>query len=115
MPRVKRGTKLRKRHKKIINLAEGYFGRRKNCFQLSVDAVEHAWKYAFVGRKQRKRDFRRLWIQRINAAARNSGVSYSKLMQMLKAANIEIDRKMLAHLAVNDPKAFEHIVQSART
>lgn len=115
MARVKRGTKAKNRRKKIMDRAEGFSGRRKNCFTVATTAVDHALVYAYVGRKRRKRDFRRLWIQRINAAARKSGTTYSRLMDMLKTAEIEIDRKMLAHLAVSDPRAFEEIVSVAKS
>jgi large subunit ribosomal protein L20 len=114
MARVKRGTKARRRRKRILNQAEGFYGRRKNAFTVAKPAVEHKWVYAYVGRKQRKRNLRSLWIQRINAAARGLGVTYSKLVPMLEKAKIEIDRKMLAHLAVTDPEAFGQIVAAAK-
>jgi large subunit ribosomal protein L20 len=114
MPRVKRGFKARRRRKKVLDRAEGFYGRRKSSFTIATEAVDHAHIYAFVGRKQRKRNFRRLWIQRINAAARRSGLVYSRLMHMLKDADIQIDRKMLAHLAVTDPPAFDRIVADAK-
>ena len=91
MARVKRGTKARARRKRTMNVAEGFRGRRKNCFTLATVAVDKALQYAYVGRKQRKRNFRSLWVERINAAARSCGVSYSKLVPMLKKAGIEID------------------------
>ncbi len=115
MARVKRGTKARRRRKRIMDRAEGFYGRRKNCFTIATAAVDHANQYAYVGRKRRKRDFRRLWIQRINAAARLQGTTYSRLIQGLKLAEVEVDRKMLAHLAVTDPKAFEKIVSVAKS
>lgn len=114
MARVKRGTKARKRRKRAINMAEGYQGRRKSSYTIVQMAVDHALKYAYVGRKQKKRNFRALWIQRINAAARMAGVSYSKLMLLLKKAQIDLDRKALAEIAVSDPKMFERIVATAK-
>ncbi len=114
MARAKRGTKARRRRKRILNIAEGFYGRRKNCFTIATVAVDHALQYAYVGRKQRKRDFRGLWIQRINAQARSLGLSYSKLVAMLKGAGIFIDRKILADIAVKDPKGFEKIVSTAK-
>ncbi|MFH1017450.1 MAG: 50S ribosomal protein L20 [Pseudomonadota bacterium] len=115
MARVKRGTKARTRRKKILDRAEGFQGRRRNCYTIAKVAVDHALAYAYVGRKQRKRNFRALWIQRINAACRQLGLSYSKLVPLLKKAEIEIDRKMLAHLAVTDRKAFDQIVATAKS
>jgi large subunit ribosomal protein L20 len=114
MARVKRGTKARARRKRILDRAEGFYGRRKNCYTIAKVAVDHALVYAYVGRKQRKRNFRSLWIQRINAAARKAGLTYSKLIPLLQKAQITIDRKMLAHLAVNDPKGFEQIMAAAK-
>lgn len=114
MARVKRGTKARRRRKRTLKAAEGFRGRRKNCFTLATVAVDRSLQYAFVGRKQRKRTFRRIWVERINAAARACGVTYSKLMPMLKKAGIEIDRKVLAEIAVADPKGFEQIVATAK-
>ena len=114
MARVKRGPKARRRRKATMNMAEGYSGRRKNCFTISTQAVEHALAYAYVGRKQKKRDFRALWVQRINAAARKCGVSYSKLIPMLQKAKIELDRKSLAHIAASDFDSFSKIVSAAK-
>jgi large subunit ribosomal protein L20 len=114
MARVKRGTKARARRKRVMNRAEGFRGRRKNNFTLATNAVDKALQYAFVGRKQRKRNLRRLWVERLNAASRACGVTYSKLIPMLKKAGIEIDRKILAEIAVVDPKGFEKIVASAK-
>ena len=114
MARVKRGTKARRRRKRTMELAEGFRGRRKNCFTLATVAVDHSLTYAYVGRKQKKRDFRTVWIERINAAARMCGVTYSKLVPMLKKAGIEIDRKILAEIAVSGPKGFAQIVASAK-
>lgn len=115
MARVKRGPKARRRRKRVLNRAEGYSGRRKNCFTIATTAVDHAMQYAYVGRKQRKRNFRRLWIQRINAAARGFGMSYSKLMNGLKKSGADIDRKILAEIAVSDLKGFEKIVSVAKS
>ena len=114
MPRVKRGFKANRRRKKLMDRAEGFRGRRKNCYSLAAIAVEKALDNAFKGRKNRKRDFRRLWIQRINAAARNFGLSYSKLIPLLKKSGIELNRKILADIAVKDPKGFEDIVNTAK-
>ncbi|HLG21111.1 MAG TPA: 50S ribosomal protein L20 [Bdellovibrionota bacterium] len=114
MARVKRGPKARRRRKRVMNMAEGYYGRKKNCFTIATMAVDHALQYAYVGRRQRKRNFRALWIQRINAAARACGTTYSKLVPLLKKAEIEIDRKILANLAVTNPKAFAAIVEKAK-
>jgi large subunit ribosomal protein L20 len=114
MPRVKRGVTARARHKKVLALAKGFRGRRKNVFRVAKQAVMKAGQYAYRDRRARKRVFRRLWIARINAAARASGVTYSKFMAGLKKASIDIDRKMLAEMAVNDPAAFGSIVEKAR-
>ena len=108
--RVKRGTVSRRRHNKIKKLAKGFLGRRKNCFRQAKDAVEKGLAHAFAGRKQRKRQLRNLWIIRINAAAREHGISYSKLICGLTKAGIQIDRKVLADLALNNPDAFTEIV-----
>ena len=114
MPRVKRGTKARTRRKRTMEIAEGFRGRRKNCFTLATVAVDKSLAYAYVGRKQRKRNFRALWVERINAAARTCGVTYSKLVPMLRKAGIEIDRKILAEIAVSDPKGFQQIITTAK-
>ncbi|MBO7380469.1 MAG: 50S ribosomal protein L20, partial [Neisseriaceae bacterium] len=100
MPRVKRGVTARARHKKVLALAKGYRGRRKNVYRVAKQAVMKAGQYAYRDRRQRKRQFRRLWIARINAAARQYGLSYSKFMNGLKKAAVEIDRKVLADIAV---------------
>ena len=113
MPRVKRGVTARARHKKILALAKGYRGRRSKVFRIANQAVMRAGQYAYRDRRNRKRVFRRLWIARINAAARENGTTYSRLMADLKAAEIEVDRKMLADLAVRDPKAFGQLVANA--
>ena len=114
MPRVKRGVTARARHKKILALAKGYRGRRKNVFRIAKQAVMKAGQYAYRDRRTRKRVFRALWIARINAAARGLGITYSKFMAGLKKASIDIDRKMLAELAVNDPAAFGSIVAKVK-
>ncbi len=114
MPRVKRGVVARARHKKILALAKGYRGRRKNVFRIAKQAVMKAGQYAYRDRRTRKRVFRQLWIARINAAARGLGITYSRFMAGLKKASIEVDRKMLAELAVNDPAAFGSIVDKVK-
>lgn len=114
MPRVKRGVTARARHKKVLNLAKGYRGRRKNVYRIAKQAVMKAGQYAYRDRRQRKRQFRTLWIARINAAARECGLSYSKFMNGLKRAAIEVDRKVLADLAVFDKVAFSHFVEQAK-
>ena len=114
MPRVRRGFKARRRHNRILKLAKGYRGAHGRLFRSAVEAVERALCYAYRDRKQRKRAFRRLWIVRINAAARQNGVSYSKLMHQLKVAGIELDRRVLADLAANDPTAFTSLVEASR-
>ena len=114
MSRVKRGVTARARHKKVLALAKGYRGRRKNVYRVAKQAVMKAGQYAYRDRRQRKRQFRRLWIARINAAARIYGLSYSKFMNGLKRSAIEVDRKVLADLAVFDIKAFEQLVEKAK-
>ncbi|MCX7897628.1 MAG: 50S ribosomal protein L20 [Rhodocyclaceae bacterium] len=114
MPRVKRGVTARARHKKVIAQAKGYRGRRKNVFRVAKQAVMKAGQYQYRDRRQRKRQFRALWIARINAAARELGMKYSTLMNGLKKAAIEIDRKVLADLAVTDKAAFAKIAEAAK-
>jgi large subunit ribosomal protein L20 len=114
MPRVKRGVTARARHKKLLAQAKGYTGRRKSVFRVANQAVMKAGQYAYRDRRQRKRQFRGLWIARINAAARECGMSYSLFMNGLKRAAIEIDRKVLADLAVLDKPAFARIAEQAR-
>lgn len=114
MPRVKRGVTARARHKKVIALAKGYRGRRKNVYRIAKQAVMKAGQYAYRDRRQRKRQFRQLWIARINAGARQNGLSYSKFMNGLKRAAIELDRKVLADLAVFDKAAFAQLVEKAK-
>ncbi len=115
MPRVKRGVQAHARHKKVIAQAKGYRGRRKNVYRVAVQAVTKAGQYAYRDRRQKKRQFRTLWIARINAAARLNGLSYSRFMNGLSKAEIEVDRKMLAELAVNDATAFSHLAEQAKT
>jgi len=115
MPRVKRGVASKRRHNRILNEAKGYYGTRKNLIKTAREAVEKGWKYAYRDRKQRKRVFRSLWIARINAAAREHGLSYSRMMSGLKQANVEIDRKVLAQLAVSDPKTFSELAELAKS
>ena len=115
MPRVKRGVTARKRRNRILNEAKGYYGARSKLFKTAREAVEHGWRYAYRDRKQRKRTFRALWITRINAAARENGLSYSRLINGLKLANVEVDRKILAQLAVTDPQAFGALADLAKS
>lgn len=115
MPRVKRGTVARKRHKKILKLAKGYFGAKSKLFRPANQQVLKSLSYSYAHRKQRKRDFRKLWIARINAAARMNGLSYSSFISGLKRAGIEVNRKMLADLAVNDAKAFSELANIAKS
>jgi len=114
MPRVKRGTKARKRRKKVLKLAKGFIGSRSKLYRPANQAVMKALSYAYRDRRNKKRNFRRLWITRINAAARKDGLSYSRFINGLKQADIEIDRKMLADLAVNDENAFTELVNVAK-
>jgi large subunit ribosomal protein L20 len=107
--RIKRGFKARRRRKKVLNLAKGFRGGRSKLFRTAADSVDKALMYAYRDRRQRKRDFRRLWIARINAAARMNDLSYSKFIHGLKTAGVELDRKVLAELAVSDPSAFSQI------
>jgi len=113
MARVKTARKTRKKHKKVLKNAKGYFGAKSIRFRNANQAVLKSMSYAYVGRKDKKSDFRKLWITRINAGARQNGTTYSKLMAGLKKANISINRKMLAELAVNDSKAFAELVKAA--
>lgn len=114
MARVKTAKITRKRHKKIMKLAKGYFGAKHYRFRNANQAVLKSLSYAYVGRKDKKSNFRKLWIARINAAARMNGTTYSKLIAGLKKANVTINRKMLAEIAVSDPKAFTEIVNTAK-
>ena len=114
MARVKRAVNSRKNHKKVLKLAKGYYGGKSKLFKTANESVIRALRNAYVGRKLKKRDYRRLWIARINAAARMNGTTYSKLIAGLKKANVTINRKMLAELAVTDPKAFTEIAEVAK-
>jgi large subunit ribosomal protein L20 len=114
MPRVKRGSKRREKRKKLLSLAKGYFLNKGKLYRAAKEAVDRAGNFAYVGRRNKKRDFRRLWIIRINAAARLHDVSYSQFIAGLKRAGIELDRKSLADLAVKDPQAFGKLVESAK-
>ena len=114
MPRVKRGNKRRLKRKKLLTLAKGYFLNKGKLYRAAKEAVDRAGNFAYVGRKQKKRDFRRLWIIRINAAARLHDMSYSQFMAGLKRAGVALDRKSLADLAATDPGAFRALVDSAR-
>jgi large subunit ribosomal protein L20 len=114
MPRVKRGTVRRAKRKKLLSRAKGYYANKSKLYRAAKESVDTALKYAFVGRRNKKRDFRRLWVVRINAAARECGTTYREFMHGLKLANIALDRKHLADLAVADPKAFAVVVDQAR-
>ena len=114
MPRVKRGTKRNDRRKKILKRASGYFLTKSKLYQAAQEAVERGLKFAYSGRKQKKRQYRSLWIVRINAAAKINGISYSQLIHGLKAAGVELDRKVLADIAVNDAPGFTALVEQAK-
>ena len=114
MPRVKRGTMVKKRHKKILKLAKGYFGNKSKLFKVANQQVMKSLAYAYRDRRARKRDFRKLWITRINAAARVNGMSYSRFINGLKKSGVEVNRKMLADLAVNDAKGFSQLAEVAK-
>jgi large subunit ribosomal protein L20 len=114
MSRVKRGVTKRARHKKILKLAKGYRGRAKNCFRVAIEKVEKALQYAYRDRRVKKRDFRALWIQRINAAVRQNDMIYSTFINGLKLAKIDLDRKVLSDLAVREPETFAKIVEKAK-
>jgi large subunit ribosomal protein L20 len=114
MPRVKRGTVRRAKRKKLLSRAKGFYARKGSLYRYAKEAVDTALKYAFVGRRNKKRDFRRLWIVRINAAAREHGLTYAQLMRGLKATGNPIDRKQLADLAIKQPAAFGRIVATAK-
>ena len=114
MARVKGAVTTRARHKKVLKRAKGYFGAKSVRFRVANQAVMKSQNYAYIGRKQKKRDFRKLWIARINAAARMNGISYSKLMSGLKKANININRKMLSEMAVNDAAGFTALVEKIK-
>jgi large subunit ribosomal protein L20 len=115
MPRVKRSVHARKKRRKVLGQAKGYWGLKKSSYRYAKEQVEHSLAYAYRDRKNKKRTFRRLWIMRINAGARANGLSYNQLIAGLKAANVELDRKVLADLAVNDPQAFGAIAEQAKS
>lgn len=115
MARVKRGVAARRRRKRILQEAKGYVGGRHRLFKTAREAVERGWRYAYRDRKQRKRQLRALWIARINGAARENGLSYSRLMAGLRQAGVEVDRKVLAELAVADPQAFSELAELAKS
>jgi large subunit ribosomal protein L20 len=114
MPRVKRGTVRRAKRKKLLARAKGYYARKSKLYRSAKEAVDTALKYAFVGRRNKKRDFRRLWVVRINAAARENGLTYAQLIHGLKAAGVALDRKSLADLAVSQPAAFARLAAQAK-
>lgn len=114
MSRVKRGVTSHRRHKKILEQTKGFRGRAKSCFRVAIRRLQKAWQYAYVGRKVKKRDYRSLWIQRINAAVRQQGLKYSTFMNGLKRSGIELDRKVLADLALNHEKEFSAIVEQVK-
>src|SRR5688500_20135939 len=114
MARVKRGVTAHARHKKVLKLAAGYRGRSNNAFRIAIEKVEKALQYAYRDRRNKKRDFRGLWIQRINAAVREHGLTYSQFIAGVKAANIDLDRKVMAAIAFDDPTSFAALVEQAR-
>lgn len=114
MPRVKRGFKARRRRNRVLKLAKGYRGARSKLFRSATEAVDRALSYAYRDRRLKKRDFRALWIARINAAARENGISYSRLIHGLKKAEVALDRKIMADLAVNDPTGFSVVAETAK-
>jgi large subunit ribosomal protein L20 len=114
MSRVKRGVASHKRHKKVLKQTKGFRGRAKSCFRIAIRRLQKAWQYAYVGRKIKKRDYRSLWIQRINAAVRLEGLKYSTFMNGIKKAGIELDRKILADLALHNQKEFAEIVTQVK-
>lgn len=115
MPRVKRGTVRRAKRKKLLGLAKGYFANKSKLYRAAKESVDTALKYAFVGRRRKKRDFRRLWVVRINAAAREHGLTYARLINGLKAAGVTLDRKSLSELAVSNPAAFAVVAAKAKS
>jgi large subunit ribosomal protein L20 len=115
MPRVKRGTVRRAKRKKLLGLAKGYYANKSKLYRYAKESVDTALKYAFIGRRRKKRDFRRLWIMRINAAAREHGLTYAQLMNGLKHAGVALDRKSLSDLAVSSPAAFASLAERAKS
>ena len=114
MPRAKRGFKARRRRNRVLKHAKGFYAGRRRMYRRAVEAVRHAWMHAYTGRKQKKRNMRRLWIVRLNAATRAHDMSYSRFIEGCKKANIELDRKVLSDLAISDPAAFTNVVETAR-
>lgn len=114
MPRATNAAASRRRRKKVLTYAKGYFGNKSKLFRYAKDAVQHAWLHAFKARRKKKSDFRSIWIIRLNAAARANGISYSRLIEGLKAANIQLDRKVLSDLAIRDEVAFAGVVSKAQ-
>jgi large subunit ribosomal protein L20 len=114
MPRATNSPASRKRHKKVLKYAKGYFGNKSKLFRYAKDAVQHAWQYAYAARRKKKGDRRSLWIIRLNAACRNAGISYSRFIEGLKAANIGLDRKVLSDIAIRDEVAFNALVKKAQ-
>ncbi|HHX69926.1 MAG: 50S ribosomal protein L20 [Miniphocaeibacter sp.] len=114
MARIKRGVTAHAKHKKVLKAAKGYYGSKSTLYRTANQAVIKSMTYSYIGRKRRKRDFRQLWIARINAASRQNGLSYSKFMHGLKKANINMNRKMLSEMAINDPNAFAQLVEIAK-
>ena len=114
MPRVKRGTVRRAKRKKLLTLAKGFYANKSKLYRAAKESVDTALKYAFVGRRRKKRDFRKLWIVRLNAAAREHGITYAQLIAGLKAAGVTLDRKILADMAVNEPESFAAIAKQAK-
>jgi large subunit ribosomal protein L20 len=114
MSRVKRGPQPRRRHKRVLAQTKGFWGGRKNRYRQALHVLWKSWQYAYVGRKLRKRDFRRLWIVRINAACRENGTTYSRLMSALKKSGVDLDRKILADMAVNDTAGFKQLTELAK-
>lgn len=114
MARVKRGFKARRRRNRVLRQTEGFWGGRKNRFRQAVEVLHRAWQYAYAGRRLRRRDMRRLWITRINAAARQNGTTYGRFIHSLKEGQVELDRKVLADMAVHDPAGFSAVVKSAK-
>ena len=114
MPRVKRGTVRRAKRKRLLKRAKGYYANKSKLYRAAKESVDTALKYAFVGRRRKKRDFRRLWVVRINAAAREQGLTYGQLISGLKAAGVTLDRKMLADMAVNEPASFASLARQAK-
>lgn len=114
MARATNSPASRKRRKKVLKYAKGYFGNKSRLYRYAKDAVQHGWQYAYIARRKKKADMRGLWIVRLNAACRNAGISYSRFIEGLKAANIELDRKVMSDLAINDEVAFSALVKQAQ-